>query len=81
MYVDKIADDDIRNSAQTVFGIIILGLGPMLAAPLLGFLSSLFGEAAWLLILQACGFLCSYRLHNQYSVFFVAFTEEAESSI
>ena len=44
MYVDKIADDDIRNSAQTVFGIIILGLGPMLAAPLLVILSSLFGE-------------------------------------
>ncbi|GIS50754.1 MAG: hypothetical protein Ct9H90mP25_1880 [Gammaproteobacteria bacterium] len=24
MYVDKIADDDIRNSAQTVFGILYL---------------------------------------------------------
>jgi Nucleoside H+ symporter. len=36
MYVDKIAEDDIRNSAQTVYGIIILGWGPMLAAPLGG---------------------------------------------
>ena len=45
MYVDRIADDDIRNSAQTVFGIIILGLGPMLAAPFLGILGNVFGEA------------------------------------
>ncbi|MCG8414338.1 MAG: MFS transporter [Pseudomonadales bacterium] len=45
MYVDRIADDDIRNSAQTVFGIIILGLGPMIAGPFLGILGSVFGEA------------------------------------
>ena len=45
MYVDRVADDDIRNSAQTVFGIIILGLGPMLAAPFLGILGSIFGDA------------------------------------
>jgi nucleoside transporter len=45
MYVDRIADDDIRNSAQTVFGIIILGLGPMLAAPFLVVLGNVFGEA------------------------------------
>ncbi len=45
MYVDRIADADIRNSAQTVFGIIILGLGPMLAGPFLGLLGSVFGEA------------------------------------
>lgn len=45
MYVDRIADDDIRNSAQTVFGIIILGVGPMIAGPFLGFLGNVFGEA------------------------------------
>ncbi|MEQ8315008.1 MAG: MFS transporter [Gammaproteobacteria bacterium] len=45
MYVDRIADEDIRNSAQTVFGIIILGLGPMIAGPFLGVLGSVFGEA------------------------------------
>lgn len=45
MYVDRIADDDIRNSAQTVFGIIILGLGPMIAGPVLGILGNVFGEA------------------------------------
>jgi len=43
--VDRIADDDIRNSAQTVFGIIILGLGPIIAGPFLGLLGSVFGEA------------------------------------
>ncbi len=45
MYVDRVADVDIRNSAQTVFGIIILGVGPVLAGPFLGLLGSVFGEA------------------------------------
>jgi MFS family permease len=44
MYVDRIADVDIRNSAQTVFGIIILGVGPVFAGPFLGLLGNIFGE-------------------------------------
>ena len=43
IYVDRIATEDIRHSVQTVFGIIILGLGPILAAPLLGRLDAWFG--------------------------------------
>jgi nucleoside transporter len=31
LLVEKIAGEDVRHSAQTVFGIIILGLGPILA--------------------------------------------------
>jgi len=31
IYVERIATPDIRHSAQTVFGIIILGIGPVLA--------------------------------------------------
>ncbi len=31
LFVEKIASVDIRHSAQTVFGIIILGMGPVLA--------------------------------------------------
>src|SRR5205085_1222010 len=31
LYVEKIAPADIRHSAQTVFGIMILGLGPVAA--------------------------------------------------
>jgi len=31
IYVDRVCPTDIRHSAQTVFGIIILGLGPVLA--------------------------------------------------
>ncbi|MBC7834249.1 MAG: MFS transporter [Phycisphaerales bacterium] len=31
VFVEKVAPKDIRHSAQTVFGIIILGLGPVLA--------------------------------------------------
>src|SRR5262245_46153607 len=36
VYVDKLADADIKHSAQTVFGIIILGGGPVLGGYLLG---------------------------------------------
>ena len=42
--VVSVADADIRNSAQTVFGIIILGVGPVFAGPLLALLGSVFGE-------------------------------------
>ncbi len=31
IYVERVAPEDVRHSAQTVFGIIILGLGPVLA--------------------------------------------------
>ena len=31
LYVERVAPEDVRHSAQTVFGIIILGLGPVLA--------------------------------------------------
>ncbi len=44
IYVDRIAEVDVRNSAQTVFGIIILGLGPIISAPTLTFLSSQFQD-------------------------------------
>ena len=40
IYVDKIADEDVRHSAQTVFGIIILGGGPVIGGWLSGFLQS-----------------------------------------
>jgi nucleoside transporter len=42
IYVDRIAPVDVRHSAQTVFGIMILGLGPILSAPLLGQLAGVF---------------------------------------
>lgn len=32
LYVEKVAPKDVRHSAQTVFGIVILGLGPVLSA-------------------------------------------------
>jgi len=36
IYVDKLADDDVRHSAQTVFGIIIFGGGPVVGGWLSG---------------------------------------------
>ena len=40
IYVDKISDHDVKHSAQTVFGIIILGGGPVIGGWLSGFLQS-----------------------------------------
>ena len=42
IYVDKIAEDDVRNSAQTVFGIIILGGGPVIGGWLSGYLQNAY---------------------------------------
>ncbi|MDA0838535.1 MAG: MFS transporter [Planctomycetota bacterium] len=36
IYIDAIAEKDIRNSVQTVFGIILLGIGPILAGTVYG---------------------------------------------
>ncbi len=49
IYVDRLATDDIRHSVQTVYGIIILGLGPVLGGFLLGWLESMFKstEGVW----------------------------------
>ena len=42
IYVDKVADEDVRHSAQTVFGIIILGGGPVLSGFLSGGLQNVY---------------------------------------
>ncbi|MGC4033197.1 MAG: MFS transporter [Tepidisphaeraceae bacterium] len=44
LLVEKIAPEDIRHSAQTVYGIIILGLGPILAGFYNGQILGRFGE-------------------------------------
>lgn len=46
IYVDRLADDDDRHSVQTVFGIIILGVGPVVAAPFLSWLTAVFGDGS-----------------------------------
>jgi nucleoside transporter len=45
IYVDRIAPTDIRHSAQTVFGILILGGGPVLGGMLSGYLQALYSTA------------------------------------
>lgn len=42
IYVDRIADEDVRHSAQTVYGIIILGAGPVLGGQLSGWLGTVY---------------------------------------
>ena len=42
IYVDKLAEEDVRHSAQTVFGIIILGGGPVIGGWLSGYLQNMY---------------------------------------
>ena len=42
IYVDKLADDDVRHSTQTVFGIIIFGGGPVVGGWLSGYLQNIY---------------------------------------
>ena len=75
IYVDKLASADIRHSAQTVFGILILGGGPVLGGYLYGWLGERYtpsGSATpdfatfwWILsaigLVTALFFLSSFR--------------------
>ena len=45
IYVDRVAPEDARHSAQTVFGILILGGGPVIGGWLSGVLGERFSEA------------------------------------
>ena len=45
IYVDKLADDDVRHSAQTVFGIIIFCGGPVVGGWLSGYLQNMYTVA------------------------------------
>ncbi len=59
IYVDRIADADIRNSAQTVFGIIILGLGPVLSSTFLSWLSGVLPESQYAIDYSGLWWVCS----------------------
>lgn len=45
IYVDRITPKDVRHSAQTLYAIFILGLGPVLGGVLSGLLEQWFGAA------------------------------------
>ena len=78
MYVDRIADADIRNSAQTVFGIIILGIGPMIAGPVLGILGSVFGDAGVVTDFAGMWFTLAIIALLSTMLMALAFVDEAE---
>lgn len=44
IYIDHIAEADIRVSAQAVFGVIILGIGPVFSGPAMVLLANSFGD-------------------------------------
>lgn len=77
MYVDRLADEDIRNSAQAVFGIIILGLGPMFAGPMMGILGSVFGEAG--VVTNFAGMWLTLAVIALFTALLVAFAFEDET--
>ena len=78
IYVDKIADHDVRHSAQTVFGIIILGGGPVIGGWLSGFLQlnytneGVFDFSIFWYTLSAIGLITAI-------IFFFLFEEEHEN--
>ena len=45
IYTDRVAPPDVRHSAQTVFGIIILGGGPVLGGLLSGWLADTYAQS------------------------------------
>ena len=47
IYVDRIAPTDVRHSAQTVFGIIILGVGPVMGGWFLDTISGSLPHDTW----------------------------------
>lgn len=59
IYVDRIAPPDARHSAQTVFGIIILGGGPVLGGWLSGRLGHYFTSAEGVLDFQMLWYVLS----------------------
>ncbi|HEV8600230.1 MAG TPA: MFS transporter [Gemmatimonadales bacterium] len=46
IYTDRVAPSDVRHSAQTVFGILILGGGPVLGGLLSGWLADTYARSA-----------------------------------
>ncbi|MDP7036755.1 MAG: MFS transporter [Candidatus Marinimicrobia bacterium] len=75
IYVDKISDEDVRHSAQTVFGIIILGGGPVIGGWLSGKLqeiyttSGIFDYSGFWYTLSAMGLITGL-------IFFFLFTNQ-----
>jgi nucleoside transporter len=71
--VERIAPEDVRNSAQTVFGILILGLGPVIGGQLSGWLQERYSSgddvdygSLWLVLcaiafVTAIGFWVAFR--------------------
>jgi nucleoside transporter len=45
IYVDKVAPSDVRHSAQTLFALVMFGLGPLISGPLNGWLGNAFRSA------------------------------------
>ena len=79
IYVDRIAEADVRHSAQTVFGIVILGLGPVLAAPVLQVLSTLFTDDAGVLDYSALWYSLSLLAVATMVGFAVLFRDETQA--
>jgi nucleoside transporter len=75
IYTDRVAPADVRHSAQTVFGIIILGGGPVLGGLLSGWLADTYARSGGQVDYGALWRVVSL-IGLAAAVFFVAFFRE-----
>jgi hypothetical protein len=78
IYTDKVASPDVRHSAQTVFGILILGGGPVLGGILSGVLQDRYMTAAGVDFASLWRVVSLIGLGT--AIFFFAFFRERKSA-
>lgn len=83
IYVDRIAPPQIKNSAQTLFMLVMLGIGPLTASWLNGYLAEIIGENAKEMSMQ--GFSFFWKVNSIIAllsgiVFALFFRDETEQS-
>jgi MFS family permease len=78
IYTDQVAPADVRHSAQTVFGILILGGGPVLGGLLSGWLADSYARSGGQLDYGALWRVVSF-IGLAAAVFFWAFFRERKA--
>ena len=80
IYTDRVAPADVRHSAQTVFGIIILGGGPVLGGLLSGWLADTYARSGGQVDYGALWRVVSF-IGLGAAVFFLAFFRERRAPV
>jgi len=80
IYVDRIAADDIRHSAQAVFGIIILGIGPIFSGAAMSQLTKMFGDGSIITNFSGMWFALSAVALVTTILLWIAFRDEGQDT-